>query len=73
MTNTNKPFEIISTNPTVAIWHGIRIIKVSDIDAKFGEWLHGQTRPLVKEDESPTDWAYYHDYTRWSQNLPIID
>jgi hypothetical protein len=60
-------------NPTIKIWNGIKLVKVSDVGEKFAEWLYGQTMPLVVEDDCPTDWAYYWDYQRFVKGLPIID
>ena len=66
--------EKISDNPIVMTWAGgIWIVKVSECKEGFLEWLSGQTRPLVTEDENPSDWAYYGDYSRFINNLPIID
>ncbi len=58
---------------TIKTWCGMKIIKISDIDASFSDWLYGQTLPLVEDDETPTDWAYYDDYLRWANGLPVID
>ena len=59
--------------PTTMKWHGMKIVKVSDVGTAFAAWLYGQTRPYVVEDENPTDWAYYSDYLRWLNGLPVID
>lgn len=67
-------FELVPDSiPTQAIWQNIYIIKVSDVGKEFEEWLSGQTRPHVVEHESPSDWAYYSDYLRWSAGLRVID
>jgi hypothetical protein len=58
---------------TIKTWCGMKIIKISDIDASFSDWLYGQTLPLVEDDVNPTDWAYYSDYLRWVNGLPVID
>ena len=61
-------------NATVMDWHGIHIIKISEINnEKFNKWMYGQTYPLVEEDENPTDWCYFSDYIRWLNGLPVID
>jgi len=66
--------EKVQDNPTVMVWlDNIWIVRVSEIGEEFAKWLTGQTLPLVNEDEHPTDWAYYSDYSRWIQHLPIID
>lgn len=59
--------------PTTMIWNDIKIVKISDVGDKFYKWLYGQTLPLVEEDENPTGWAYYWDYERFINNLPVID
>lgn len=53
-------------------WKGMTLVCVSDVKG-FGEWLSGQTMPLVDDDAEPTNWAYYHDYLRYVQGLPCID
>lgn len=58
-------------NEIIKDFHGFKVIKVSNIEG-FNEWLTGQTRPFV-DDENPFDWAYYEDYLRFKDNLPIID
>lgn len=70
-----KTMEKISENPTVMVWHGIWIVKISEVpnSEEFAKWLAGQTLPLVEESDSPTGWAYEGDYSRWINNLPIID
>lgn len=71
--------KIQSENPTVAIWNmmgegmGIWLVKVSDAPEDFSSWLNGQTLPLVEEDEEPTNWAYYADYTRWLRGAKVVD
>ena len=67
--------EKIKDNPTIMSWHGIWIVKISEIDNKeeFSKWLYGQTLPYVEEDENPTNWAYYGDYSRWIRGLDVID
>ena len=59
--------------PIIKIWHGMKIVNVSSVGGNFFEWLSGQTLPLVEDDENPTYWAYYSDYLRWANGLPIID
>jgi hypothetical protein len=59
--------------PTIKTWHGIEIVKISSVGGNFSDWLYGQTLPLVEDDENPTNWAYYSDYLRWANGLPIID
>lgn len=61
--------------PITRMWHGIKIVKVSTVISKprFKEWLGGQTMPYVEDDYAPFDWAYYSDYERFINNLPIID
>jgi len=69
----NRIKNAISMNkPEIRNWEGMKIIRVSDIGG-FGKWLHGQTLPLVEDDETPTDWAYYWDYERYINGLPVID
>ena len=65
--------EKISENPLVMNWSGIWIVKVSECKEGFSEWLAGQTRPLVTEDPNIYDWAYYGDYSRFINELPVID
>lgn len=66
----------IPTNPVpddARNWHDMYITKVSNKPPEFSAWLYGQTMPLVEDDPEPTDWAYYADYLRWKNNLPVID
>jgi hypothetical protein len=65
--------EKISDNPTVMKWHRIWIVKVSDVGEEFATWLAGQTVPIISEDENPTDWAFYSDYSRYVNKMEIID
>ena len=58
---------------TVKTWYRMKIVKISSVGGNFSEWLNGQTLPLVEGDENPTDWAYYDDYMRWINGLPVID
>lgn len=58
---------------TIKTWCGTKIVKISEVDVAFSDWLYGQTLPLVEDDKNPTDWAYYADYLRWVNGLPIID
>jgi len=59
--------------PTVMNWYSIRVVKISEVGEDFRKWLDGQTTPFVYESENPTDWAYYDDYLRWINGLPVID
>jgi len=59
--------------PTIKTWYGIKIVKISSVGGNFSDWLSGQTMPFVEDDKNPTDWAYYSDYLRWVNGLPIID
>ncbi len=54
------------------LWNGIFIVKISDTPG-LGEWLYGQTLPLVEDDPEPTNWCYYDDYFRYVMKLPIVD
>ena len=66
----------ISDNPTVTVWgDGIWIVKISEVadSEEFSKWLAGQTLPLVEESDTPTDWAYYSDYSRFINKQVIID
>jgi hypothetical protein len=54
------------------LWHGMTFVRISDVRG-FGEWLEGQTMPLVEDNETPTDWAYLDDFIRYTRHLPIID
>jgi hypothetical protein len=65
--------EIVEGNPTTAVWHKMWIVKISDVGQEFAEWLHGQTLPVVTEDENPTDWAYYHDYCKFNGGWSTSD
>lgn len=66
-------FENIQYEPEIRIWHDIWVVRVSDVGDDFSKWLYGQTLPYVLEDESPSDWAYYSDYSRWVRKLKVID
>lgn len=58
----------------IKIWvDGIKVVRISDAGDKFREWLSGQTVPFLENDPDPMDWAYYHDYLCFIQELPIID
>lgn len=63
--------------PKTITWNGMTLVKISDVGKEFNEWLYGQTIPLVEEmelnDGSPFNWAYYGDYYRFINKLPIID
>ena len=58
---------------TIKTWCGMKIIKISDVGGNFSDWLNGQTLPLVEDDDNSTNWAYYDDYLRWVNGLPVID
>ena len=58
--------------PQKIIWHDMYLIRISDVPG-FREWLWGQTCPLVDDDPDPLDWAYFDDYERYINGLPIID
>jgi len=74
MITGEKNMKIIQENPMVCDWsNGIWIVKISEVGDEFFKWLHGQTLPLVEEDENPTGWAYYCDYSRFMNGLPIVD
>jgi hypothetical protein len=60
------------TEPREIVWNDMRLVKISDVPG-FGAWLYGQTLPLVEDDANPYDWAYYGDYVRFVEKLPIID
>lgn len=59
--------------PETKFWNGMKIARISDCPAGFMEWLNGQTCPVVEDDKDPMDWAYYWDYERFINNLPVID
>lgn len=59
--------------PMIMNWYSIRVVKISEVGEDFRQWLDGQTTPVVYEAENPTDWAYYDDYLRWINGLPVID
>lgn len=65
--------ELISENPTIMKWHGIWIVKISDVGKDFAEWVYYQTKPIVEESDTPSDWAYYSDYSRFANRFPVID
>lgn len=50
------------------IWHDMRLVRISTVPG-FGSWLYGQTMPLVEDDVSPYDWAYYSDYDRYVKGI----
>lgn len=54
------------------IWKGIKLVRISSVPG-FGEWLYGQTIPLVEDDPNPTDWAYYWDYQNFKRKGRITD
>lgn len=68
-----EKMETIQENPKVVVWHGMWLVKVSEVGVEFSKWLYGQTMPLVTESDTPTDFAYYPDYIRWKNHLPVID
>jgi hypothetical protein len=59
--------------PEIIFWHNIMLVRISDAGKEFSDWLYGQTLPYVDDSSTPTDWAYYFDYLRFKNNLPIID
>ena len=68
----------LETKPKVIFWHGMKLVKISDVGIEFARWLGGQTMPMVDADKSindgnPLNWAYYEDYLRFINNYPIID
>jgi len=58
--------------PTTIIWHDMKLAKIDDVPG-FRDWLAGQTCPLVEDDPDPCGWAYYSDYLRYANGLPVID
>lgn len=60
-------------NPETIIWNGMKLVRISDVGEKFLKWLYGQTCPIVEDREDSTNWAYYCDYERFINGLPIID
>lgn len=48
------------------------VVRIADVPG-FAKWLHGQTMPVIEGDPEPFGWAYYHDYQRFIQGLPIYD
>lgn len=48
------------------------IVKIADVPG-FRKWLYGQTLPMVKGNKYPFGWAYYDDYVRFIEKLPVID
>jgi len=58
--------------PTIKIWQGMKLVKISDVPG-FDDWLYGQTLPVVEDDPEPLNWAYYDDYRRCTNGLPVID
>jgi hypothetical protein len=67
--------EQLNEHPMIMSYHGIHLIKISDVnDERFVKWLEGKTRPVVEEGtERPDDWAFYADYSQWINSIPIID
>ena len=63
----------MNKEPEIKLWHGMKLAKISDVGDEFKEWLYGQTLPLVEDDPEPMNWAYYWDYERFINGLPIID
>jgi len=59
--------------PIVKTWAGMKIVKVSSVGDEFRRWLGGQTCPLVEDDPTPDDWAYYWDYERFRDHKPVVD
>jgi hypothetical protein len=59
--------------PETIIWHDMKLVRISDVGDKFLKWLAHQTVPIVDDNETPFDWAYYWDYDRFIKNLPIVD
>jgi len=58
--------------PETKMWKGMKLVRVSDVEG-FGDWLTGQTMPMVEGDKTPFDWAFIGDYERFIAGLPIID
>ena len=54
-------------------WNEMILVRISSVGEGFAKWLYGQTCPYVEDNENPTDWAYYWDYARYVNNLPIVD
>jgi hypothetical protein len=54
-------------------WEGMKLVRISDVGEAFRVWLYGQTLPVVDGNATPFDWAYYGDYVRFVDNLPVID
>lgn len=69
MTNCKK----ISSSPEIRLWNNLEIIKISDVDYAFAEWLYGQTLPYIEEMNDPSDWAFLDDYERWISGSRIFD
>ena len=63
----------MTNEPETKFWNGMKIVRISDCPAGFMEWLAGQTLPFVLESCEPMGWAYYSDYERFINNLPVID
>lgn len=63
--------------PTVAIWKtgnaNIYVVKISETEQSFQEWMNGQTFPVIEEDENPSGWCYLHDYSRWKNGNTYFD
>lgn len=63
----------MKNTPETIIWHGMKLVRVSDVGSEFANWLYGQTLPLVEDNDTKTDWAFYWDYERYVKGLPIVD
>ena len=68
----------LETKPKVIFWHGMKLVKISDVGIEFARWLGGQTMPMVDADKSINDgdmfnWAYYSDYGVFISGSPITD
>lgn len=61
------------TEPEKMLWHDMELVRISDVGKEFLSWLKGQTMPLVEDSDTPYDWAYYGDYYRFINNLPVVD
>ena len=58
--------------PETKGWEGCKLVRISDVEG-FGDWLLGQTLPLVRGDATPYDWAFFPDYERFINKRPIVD